>query len=105
MYACSPKTSKSTAVTTSTAPSAPTDEQMVAAAQSKYPNTTLENFKKGHDLYYGACTKCHNPKNIAHLQEAEIPSIVNSMAHKAKISEEEKNAVLQYIMGVKLTGK
>ncbi|MBS1646165.1 MAG: hypothetical protein JST67_02365 [Bacteroidetes bacterium] len=103
VIACSPKTKN--AATTSANSASPTEEQMVTAAKTKYPNATLASFKQGHDVYYGAaCTKCHNPKKISHLSEGEIPGVIADMAQKAKISDAERDAVLSYVTGVKIAG-
>ena len=104
-FACSPKTSSSTSNTASTAP---TDEQMVAAAQTKYSNTTLDEFKKGHDLYFGTCTTCHRAQKMSRFELNEIPAIVDRMVAKGPeknitFSATDKDAILKYMTGAKLT--
>ncbi|HXD92574.1 MAG TPA: cytochrome c [Bacteroidia bacterium] len=97
---CSPKATTSTAVN----PASSTDvtSAQVDAAKIKFPDATMETLKQGHDLYYGTCTNCHGAKKINNFSEEELPGIIDHMAKKAKISAEEKDAVLKYVMGVKL---
>jgi hypothetical protein len=94
--------SKKNAITT--APSTPTEAQLIAA-KVKYPNATMETLKQGHDLYYGTCTRCHGAKDIATRSEENWPGIIDRMSKKAGITDTEKEAVLNYVMGVKLAAK
>ena len=88
----------------SSSPAGPTEVQLTAV-KTKYPNATMETLKQGHSLYYGTCTRCHGAKDIASRSEERWPGIVESMAKKAGISDAEKEAVLNYVMAVKLATK
>ncbi|HTA63624.1 MAG TPA: hypothetical protein VK835_14260 [Bacteroidia bacterium] len=100
--ACSPKTNTAIAATP-VATSTDVSNAQVDAAKTKYPDATIDALKQGHDVYYGgACTRCHGAKKITNFSEDELPGIIENMARKAKISAEEKDAVLKYVMGVKL---
>jgi hypothetical protein len=87
-----------------TTPSGPTDAQLIAV-KTKYPNATMESLKQGHALFYGTCTNCHGAKDIASRDEEKLPGIIDRMAEKAGISAAEKEAVLNYVMSVKLAAK
>ena len=100
--ACSPKTTTAVATTTPVVSSTDVSSAQVDAAKTKFPDATMDVLKKGHDLYYGTCTNCHGAKKITNFSEEELPGIIDHMAKKAKISAEEKDAVLKYVMGVKL---
>jgi hypothetical protein len=103
LIACSPKGGKTTAVTT---PAVDPMEAQLAAAKTKYPDATTDQLKKGTLIYYGeACTRCHGAKEITNFSAEELPGIIDNMAHKAKISAEDKDAVLKYVMGVRLAAK
>ena len=92
--------------TTTTAPAAPTVEDLVKAAQTKWPDVTALTITEGKDLYNtGACVNCHGPKKIANISEESLPKIIDNMAKKAKISDTQKEAVLKYALAVKLAGK
>ncbi|MDI1355681.1 MAG: cytochrome c [bacterium] len=84
--------------------SLPTEGQLMAV-QKKFPDATMANLQKGHELFYGKCTRCHGPKNISKRSEKEWPKILDKMAPRAKLSPEDKDAVYKYVMSVKLGGK
>jgi nitrate/TMAO reductase-like tetraheme cytochrome c subunit len=95
------KSKKQTATT-----SGSIDSAQLTAAKTKYPNATEAEMKKGNEVYFGAsCTRCHSAKTITEITADEWPSIIERMAKKAKISDEEKDAVLKYVTGVKLAAK
>jgi cytochrome c5 len=98
--ACKSKNaSKSTASAT---PAADSFEANLTAAKTKFPDVTMDVIKKGHGIYYGACTRCHGAKDIARRDEKEWVGVLDDMAPKAKLTPEEKDAVWKYIMSVKL---
>lgn len=102
--ACSPKGNKATTTTTSN--NADAAAAQLAAAKTKYPDATSEQMQKGTAVYFGdACTRCHGAKTITRFSAEELPGIIDDMARKAKISAEEKDAVLKYVMGVRLAAK
>jgi uncharacterized membrane protein len=97
VLACTPKIAKSTSASTSTVSTIQVD-----AAKTKYPDATMDVLKKGYTIYFGVCTNCHEAKKITDFTTEELPGIIDHMARKAKISAEEKDAVLKYVMGVRL---
>jgi nitrate/TMAO reductase-like tetraheme cytochrome c subunit len=79
----------------------PGDEQL-KAIQARYPDVTMKTLTDGHDLYtQGACINCHGAKNIYSRSEEKWPAIIENMAHKAKITDEQKDAVLKYVLAMK----
>src|SRR5438270_2976106 len=104
LVACKPKAVASKS-TPSAAPSTEPTEVQLAAAKEKFPDATMDVLKKGHSIYYGACTRCHGAKSIDKRGEAEWVSILDDMAPKAKLTDVEKDAVWKYIMAVKLSAK
>jgi len=99
--ACGPKTTAS--IASNPTPLADVSDAQLEAAKTKYPDATMDILQKGHDVYYGAsCTGCHGVKRITNFSQEELPAIIKRMARKAGISDEEKDAVLKYVMGVKL---
>lgn len=85
---------------TATKPIVPGDPQLNAIKQ-KYPEVTMDKLNAGYGIFTGECTKCHRPKNLYKRNTEEIPDIINRMAKKAKISDEQKDAVLKYALSVK----
>lgn len=72
------------------------------AIQVKYKEVTLEKLQKGHKLYTeGACINCHAAANIYMYGEYEWIGIMDNMARKARITDEEKDAVYKYVLAIK----
>ncbi len=72
------------------------------AIQLQYKETTLQQLKYGHAIYTeGACIKCHDALNIYVYNEMKWKTIVDDMAIKAKISDEQKDAVYKYVLAIK----
>lgn len=108
LFACHPKAKKAIEGPSPSAESSvtngPSDAQLTAA-KTKFPGVTMDQLKKGHGIYYGACTRCHGAKTITNWDEKEWVGILDNMAQKAALLPEEKDAVWKYIMGVKLAAK
>ena len=92
-----------TVACTATKPVVPGDAQL-NAIKSKYPGVTMDKLKEGYGIFTGPCTKCHKPKNLYKRSEEELPGIIDRMAKKAKINDEQKDAVLKYVLSVKSAG-
>lgn len=82
---------------------APGTEELTAI-QKQYPDVTIEKLKEGHFLYAeGACVKCHGAKNIYMFNEMSWKNIMDDMAIRARISDEQKDAVYKYVLAIKAT--
>jgi trimethylamine-N-oxide reductase (cytochrome c) len=88
----------------STSPAGPTDAQL-AAVTAKIPEATMADLKKGHQIFYGACTNCHAPKDVSGYSAGDLKAIIGTMASKAELSEQDKEAVWRYALGVNLSAK
>ncbi|MCW3085841.1 MAG: hypothetical protein JWP12_3207 [Bacteroidetes bacterium] len=76
----------------------------LTAIQTKYKDATLDKLKEGHAIYtQGACTNCHNAKNIYELDEANWKNILDDMAQRTSISDTQKDAVYKYVLAIKAT--
>jgi hypothetical protein len=70
--------------------------------QSRYPDLTIQVLNEGHLLYSkGACVSCHTAQNIYSYNEGQWKKIIDDMAFRANISEEQKDAVFKYVMTMK----
>ncbi len=96
------KTKKVTSTSTTTDSSI--DEQLTAV-QTRFPDATKEELQKGHSIYTGSCTKCHRAKSVTGYTEPKLLEIVDVMARKAKLSAEEKQALIRFAVGVRATSK
>lgn len=73
-------------------------EAELARAKTRFPEVTVAQLKDGHTIYYGACTKCHNPKDISGYAEDELSKVLDQMAVKAKLSSMQKEDVWKYMI-------
>ena len=76
----------------------PPGEPQLAAAKTRFPDVTVEQLKQGHGIFYGACTKCHNPKDISGYTEVELSQVLDKMAVKAKLNSTQKEDVWKYMI-------
>ncbi len=74
----------------------------LTAIQEKYKEVTMEKLKEGHLLYTAsACIKCHEAVNIYRFNELQWKNIIDDMAIRAGISQEQKDAVYKYVLAIK----
>lgn len=97
VWACAPK-----AKVASSAPAGPSEKQL-AAAKTRFPDVTLDELKKGQNIFNGSCTRCHAAKDVTPYQEKELAGILDNMAEKAALSKTEKDAVWKYALAVRLS--
>ena len=80
-------------------------ENQLAAVNARFPNSTLAELELGKSIYTGACTKCHGTRDVTVYTEPRLLEIVDVMAVKAKITPEEKLALIKFAVGVRATAK
>lgn len=69
----------------------PTDTAKVQAAFAKYPDA------EGKTLFLEKCGKCHKYR-VPEMRTAEQwPGIIDKMAPKAKLTDAQKTAVLEFV--------
>ena len=79
---------------------APGAEELTAI-QTKHKEVTMEKLKEGYTLYAeGACVRCHGTKNIYSFNEEQWKYIIDDMAIKSRISDEQKDAVYKYVLAI-----
>jgi mono/diheme cytochrome c family protein len=71
------------------------------AIQSQFKGTSEAELLEGYKLYTGACTSCHQPKNIYNRPEAKWPSIIGDMAMRAQMNQKQSDAILKFVLSVK----
>jgi hypothetical protein len=80
---------------------APGDAELLAI-QTKFKEVTLTKLSQGYEIYTkGACVGCHGAVNIYQIDEYNWPGIINDMALRASISDEQKDAVNKYVLAIK----
>ncbi|HXC06639.1 MAG TPA: hypothetical protein VNZ86_17905 [Bacteroidia bacterium] len=74
------------------------------AIQLHYKEATMDQLKEGYRIYTeDACVSCHEPKNIYDYELGEWKDIMDEMARKAKISDQQKEVVYKYVLAIKAT--
>jgi len=80
---------------------APGNEELMAI-QAQYKDVTLNKLKEGYALYaQSACVSCHSPLNIYTIPDAKCKGIIGDMAQRARISDEQRDAVYKYVLAIK----
>ena len=80
----------------------PPGNQELTAIQTKYATVTLDVLQQGFTIYtVGKCINCHGSQNIYKYSETQWKDIIDDMALKANISDEEKDAVYKYVLAIK----
>ncbi|PUZ28934.1 hypothetical protein DCC81_05525 [Chitinophaga parva] len=69
----------------------PTDTAKVDAAMAKYPDTP------GKPIYVSHCAHCHKYQLPEYHTADQWVGIINKMAVKAKLSDDQKSAVLAFV--------
>ena len=81
----------------------PPNEAALTIIQKSNSNASMELLNQGYKLYtVGACIHCHEARDINDFNNLQWGKIIDDMAIKANISIEEKNAVLNYVVSVKI---
>ena len=81
----------------------PPNETALTIIQKSNSNASMELLNQGYKLYTaGACIHCHEARDINDFNNLQWGHIIDDMAIKANITTEEKNAVLNYIVSVKI---
>ena len=81
----------------------PPNEAALTIIQKSNSNASMELLNQGYKLYTaGACIQCHEARDINDFNNLQWGHIIDDMAIKANITTEEKNAVLNYIVSVKI---
>jgi hypothetical protein len=74
------------------------------AIQARHGDVTLDKLKQGYVLYsQSACISCHPAQNIYNYDEFKWNMIINDMGYRAKLTTEQKDAVLKYVLAIKST--
>lgn len=80
---------------------APGEEELIAV-QPYYKDITLDKLNKGYSLYaQSACIQCHPAKSVFEIKASEWKNTLEIMSLNAKITNEQKEAINQYVLAVK----
>ncbi len=73
----------------------------LTAVQAKYPDATLAELEKGKAVSKKACVTCHNEKDYTLKTDEKMFKEVDIMSKKAKISDEDKQALIRYVTALR----
>lgn len=79
-----------------------TDAQLTAV-KARFPDATKEELQKGYAIYSGPCTRCHGTKDVTAYTEPKLLEVVDVMSKKARITAEDKQALIRFAVGVRAT--
>jgi hypothetical protein len=76
------------------------DELM--AIQLRFKDVTIDKLRQGHEIYtLGACVTCHGAASVHQYDADRWSLIIEDMALRASLTDEQKDAVSKYILSVK----
>lgn len=81
-------------------PSAP----HVAAVAERWPETTLEDLKRGRSLYVRRCSGCHTLVLPETHSPADWPDYVDGMAAKARLRGGEREDIVRFLVAMAAEG-
>jgi hypothetical protein len=74
--------------------------QMAAATKGR--SVDVATLRKGRTLLVHRCIECHTLPPLWHYKIEDWPEIVNSMSHRASLKPADRDAVIAYILAVRL---
>lgn len=69
-----------------------------ASNENKRITASVDELKKGYELYTTRCNKCHGLKSPDSRNAEQWTKVLASMAPKAKLTAEEKDLVYKYLV-------
>ena len=81
-------------------PPPPVTPQMTAAMPKK-KRVSMQTLQDGRNLFARRCIECHTAPNLAYYSSSEWPRIIDSMAHRSNLSEEQRQAIVAYILAAR----
>ena len=64
----------------------------------RWPEVDERSLVQGRDLFASHCNACHDYPLVTSVPEGDWPSIVEKMARKAKLSREQAQLVLRFVL-------
>jgi len=64
----------------------------------RWPDVDQRALANGRELFAGHCNACHDYPALTSVPESDWPSIVEKMGRKAKLSREQAQLVLRFVL-------
>ena len=61
----------------------------------------LATLKEGRRLFVSRCIECHTLPPFWHYRAKDWPGIVDSMAHRANLKRNERDAIVAYVLAAR----
>ena len=78
----------------------PVTSQMATATKGQ--QVDLAMLREGRTLFVHRCIECHTLPALWRYNTEDWPEIVNSMSHRASLKPAEREAIVAYILAVRL---
>jgi cytochrome c2 len=72
------------------------------ATARKGPHVDLAILREGRTLFVHRCIECHTLPALWRYNTEDWPEIVNRMSHRASLKPGEREAIIAYILTVRL---
>lgn len=72
------------------------------ASVKKGQHVDLAMLREGRTLFVHRCIECHTLPALWRYNTEDWPEIVNSMSHRASLKPAEREAIIAYILAVRL---
>lgn len=72
------------------------------ASVKKGQHVDLAMLREGRTLFVHRCIECHTLPVLWRYNTEDWPAIVNSMSHRASLKPAERDAIIAYILAVRL---
>jgi len=61
-------------------------------------STQLDSLKMGKEVFENSCVRCHKLKDPTRFTKEEWPKLVGKMQKRAKITDEQKEMIIKYVV-------
>jgi cytochrome c5 len=79
----------------------PISSDAVAAAKTRWPDATSESLEEGRGLFLKSCNRCHGYPDRSAYSEEKWPGIMEVMGKRAKLTPEQIQLVLHFIIATR----
>jgi hypothetical protein len=82
----------------------PISPDAVAVAKAHWPDATAESLEEGRGLFLNSCNRCHGYPDRSAYSEEKWPGILQVMGKRAKLTPEQTDQVLRFIIATRTSG-
>jgi len=79
----------------------PATPELAAVAQKRWPDLDVPKLESARQLYIQRCSSCHWLVEPRSETEKTWPTVIESMAKKAKITPAQQDQLLRYVLSVR----